>query len=234
MLAASDKAFGVGTADVQDAFSTATSPISATLPGAGIVPLNVARICTWTWMRARSWSANIHANAASYQVIAAAAFEQAIGSFRDGPSRSSAFTGVRSPLFTRAARIVACGGPGRPHLQVLAEHAAFATRRVGPDPRIRADGPRPRSVKFGLMAFFPSSRPRRLRPGVRGGRPQHEATHELLAGAAAFEAMRMYEHHREREGIPEHHEFARNSWPGSRGGRMPEALRAGPRPPELL
>jgi len=42
-----------------------------------------------------------------------------------------------------------------------------------------------------------------------GGRPPHEMTHELLAGAAAFEAMRMYEHHREREGIPEHHELAK-------------------------
>jgi hypothetical protein len=42
-----------------------------------------------------------------------------------------------------------------------------------------------------------------------GGRPEHEVTHELLAGAAAFEAMRMYEHHREREGVPEHHELAK-------------------------
>ncbi|HEY0937697.1 MAG TPA: DUF3759 domain-containing protein [Trebonia sp.] len=42
-----------------------------------------------------------------------------------------------------------------------------------------------------------------------GGRPPHEVTHELLAGAAAFEAMRMFEHHREREGIPEHHELAK-------------------------
>src|SRR5215471_973639 len=40
-------------------------------------------------------------------------------------------------------------------------------------------------------------------------RPRHELTHELLAGAAGFEAMRMYEHHREREGIPEHHELAK-------------------------
>jgi Protein of unknown function (DUF3759) len=40
-------------------------------------------------------------------------------------------------------------------------------------------------------------------------RPRHEVTHELLAGAAGFEAMRMYEHHREREGIPEHHELAK-------------------------
>jgi Protein of unknown function (DUF3759) len=42
-----------------------------------------------------------------------------------------------------------------------------------------------------------------------GRRPHHEVTHELLAGAAGFEAMRMYEHHRERQGIPEHHELAK-------------------------
>ena len=40
-------------------------------------------------------------------------------------------------------------------------------------------------------------------------RPPHEVTHELLAGAAGFEAMRMYEHHREREGIVEHHELGK-------------------------
>jgi hypothetical protein len=42
-----------------------------------------------------------------------------------------------------------------------------------------------------------------------GRRPHHEVTHEGGAGAAGFEAMRMYEHHREREGIPEHHELAK-------------------------
>jgi hypothetical protein len=41
------------------------------------------------------------------------------------------------------------------------------------------------------------------------GRPRHEITHELIAGAAGFEAMRMWEHHREREGYPEHHELAK-------------------------
>ena len=40
-------------------------------------------------------------------------------------------------------------------------------------------------------------------------RPRHEITHELLAGAAGFEAMRMYEHHRENEGITEHHELGK-------------------------
>ncbi|MGH3169013.1 MAG: DUF3759 domain-containing protein [Trebonia sp.] len=39
--------------------------------------------------------------------------------------------------------------------------------------------------------------------------PRHEVTHELLAGAAGFEAMRMYEHHRENEGITEHHELGK-------------------------
>jgi len=38
-----------------------------------------------------------------------------------------------------------------------------------------------------------------------GGTPHAEVSHELLAGAAGFEAMRMYEHHRENEGITEHH-----------------------------
>src|SRR5580698_7760686 len=42
-----------------------------------------------------------------------------------------------------------------------------------------------------------------------GGMPHGDVTHELLAGAAGFEAMRMYEHHREREGITEHHELGK-------------------------
>jgi Protein of unknown function (DUF3759) len=45
-------------------------------------------------------------------------------------------------------------------------------------------------------------------------RPRHEITHELLAGAAGFEAMRMYEHHREREGYTEHHELAKEMLAG--------------------
>ena len=40
-------------------------------------------------------------------------------------------------------------------------------------------------------------------------RPRHEITHELLAGAAGFEAMHMYEQHRENEGITEHHELGK-------------------------
>ena len=47
-----------------------------------------------------------------------------------------------------------------------------------------------------------------------GGRPHHEISHELLAGAAGFEAMRLYEHHREREGIVEHHELGKEMLAG--------------------
>jgi lysophospholipase L1-like esterase len=79
LLAAIDQAFGARTADVQDAFSTADFTETATL--LGTIPLNVARICEWTWMCAASpVGPNIHANATGYQVIAAA-FEQAIGEF---------------------------------------------------------------------------------------------------------------------------------------------------------
>ena len=79
LLAAADRAIGAGTADAQDAFSTADFTDTATLPGVGTVPLNVARICEWTWMCAPSpVGPNIHANAAGYQVLAGA-FEQAIG-----------------------------------------------------------------------------------------------------------------------------------------------------------
>jgi hypothetical protein len=34
-------------------------------------------------------------------------------------------------------------------------------------------------------------------------------THELIAGAAGFEAMKAYERHREAEGIQEHHELGK-------------------------
>jgi lysophospholipase L1-like esterase len=79
LLAAADKAAGARTAGVQDAFSTADFTDTATLPGVGTVPLNVDRVCTWTWMCAPSpVGPNIHANATGYAVIAAA-FERAIG-----------------------------------------------------------------------------------------------------------------------------------------------------------
>lgn len=90
ILAASDKAAGARTADVQDAFSTTDFTSTAFLPGVGTVPLNVDRICTWTWMCAPApFGPNIHANAVGYAVIAAA-FEHVIG-FRILPGRAMAF-----------------------------------------------------------------------------------------------------------------------------------------------
>lgn len=56
------------------------------------------------------------------------------------------------------------------------------------------------------MGFFDRRRAEEAYGQVYGdGIPRHEVTHELLAGAAGFEAVHMYEHHREREGIDEHH-----------------------------
>lgn len=72
-------AFGMPVADVQTAFSTTDFADTTTVPGLGTVPLNVARICEWTWMCAPSpIGPNIHANATGYEQIAGA-FEQAIG-----------------------------------------------------------------------------------------------------------------------------------------------------------
>jgi lysophospholipase L1-like esterase len=80
LIASADAAYGARTADVQDAFSTADFTDTADLAGFGSVPLNVDRICAWTWVCAPApVGPNIHANATGYQVIAAA-FERAIGS----------------------------------------------------------------------------------------------------------------------------------------------------------
>jgi lysophospholipase L1-like esterase len=58
-------------ADVAAAFSTTDFTTQVPLPGVGTVPLNVARICQWTWMCAPPpVGPNIHANDAGYHVIA--------------------------------------------------------------------------------------------------------------------------------------------------------------------
>jgi hypothetical protein len=65
------------------------------------------------------------------------------------------------------------------------------------------------------MGFFSRHEAREAYDQVYGGgRPHHEISHELLAGAAGFEAMRLYEHHREREGIVEHHELGKEMLAG--------------------
>jgi hypothetical protein len=60
------------------------------------------------------------------------------------------------------------------------------------------------------MGLFDRDRAQNNYNQVYGGQAGHaDVTHEILAGAVGFEAMRMYEHHREREGITEHHELAK-------------------------
>ncbi len=63
---------------------------------------------------------------------------------------------------------------------------------------------------MGLFDLFDHDGARDAHDRVYQGEP-HEAswTHELVAGAAGFEAMRMFEHHEEREGKVEHHEMAK-------------------------
>jgi hypothetical protein len=60
-----------------------------------------------------------------------------------------------------------------------------------------------------------------------GGMPHHDVTHELLAGAAGFEAVRMYEHHREREGIVEHHELGKELLAGFAAAEVDKHFESG-------
>ena len=73
MLFRSYRLAGFRVADVAGAFDTAKFTPTVPLPGAGNVPLNVARICAWTYMCAPApVGPNIHATPAGYQVLAAA------------------------------------------------------------------------------------------------------------------------------------------------------------------
>jgi lysophospholipase L1-like esterase len=70
---------GDGVADIETAFSSNDFDTLVTLPGAGTVPINVARICMWTWVCAPApLGPNNHPNAAGYGVIAEA-FATALG-----------------------------------------------------------------------------------------------------------------------------------------------------------
>ena len=72
------KAFGVPVADVSGTFDTSDFTKLVPLAAKVKVPLNVARICDWTWMCAPApVGPNIHANATGYRQIAGA-FEKVI------------------------------------------------------------------------------------------------------------------------------------------------------------
>lgn len=67
LLTTEYRTYGVKKADVQGAFDT-TDYTQADIPEGGTAPLDVARICDWTWMCTSHL--NIHANASGYQQIA--------------------------------------------------------------------------------------------------------------------------------------------------------------------
>ena len=70
---------GSGVADIESAFSSNDLDTLVDLPGAGAVPLNVARICMWTWVCAPApFGPDNHANADGYRVIAGA-YASALG-----------------------------------------------------------------------------------------------------------------------------------------------------------
>jgi lysophospholipase L1-like esterase len=79
MLRAVFGASAVAVADVEGAFSSQDFSTIVNVPGIGFVPLNVARICQWTWVCAPPpLGPNNHANADGYGVIAQA-FAVALG-----------------------------------------------------------------------------------------------------------------------------------------------------------
>lgn len=73
MLEAIFAAHGAAVADVESAFSTADFGTLVPLPGMGEVPINVVRICAWTWVCAPApLGPDNHANSDGYGVIALA------------------------------------------------------------------------------------------------------------------------------------------------------------------
>ena len=73
------EAGGATVADIETEFSSNDFATQVDLGGGFIVPLNVARICMWTWVCAPApLGPNNHANATGYGVMARA-FADALG-----------------------------------------------------------------------------------------------------------------------------------------------------------
>lgn len=72
MLRATFQGAGMPVADVEAAFSSLDFATQVALPGIGTVPLNVARVCQWTWVCAPpSLGPDNHADVDGYAVMAA-------------------------------------------------------------------------------------------------------------------------------------------------------------------
>jgi lysophospholipase L1-like esterase len=71
LLRGTFQAGGARVADVETEFSSNDFSTMVDLPGAGSVPLNVARICMWTWVCAPApYGPDNHANEAGYGALA--------------------------------------------------------------------------------------------------------------------------------------------------------------------
>jgi len=88
LLEAAYQAAGMPVADVQAAFSTTDFDTLVTLAGVGQVPVNVARVCQWTWMCAPPpQGPNVHGRPEGYWVMAGAFVAALVQAHRldDGP-----------------------------------------------------------------------------------------------------------------------------------------------------
>jgi hypothetical protein len=72
--------------------------------------------------------------------------------------------------------------------------------------------------------LFGGHKPEDAHAAVYGGTHEGSFTHELLAGAAAFEAMRAYEKRREAEGEPVSHAFAKELLAGFIGAEIDKLI----------
>jgi hypothetical protein len=78
------------------------------------------------------------------------------------------------------------------------------------------------------MGFFDHDQAQGAYNQVYGGEtPRHDVTQEVLAGAASFEAMHLYEKHREDEGVDEHDTLGKEALAGFAGAEVDKHFQEG-------